>query len=168
MRYFATLPGGQAREMDVEHLGNGRYAVVLDGVRHELDADHQGAGSVSLLVDGESYSVDFEESGDVVNVLLRDQVVAVDVADERRLRMRRAGRKVKAEGRQIIAAPMPGKVVKLLVKVGDAVAEGAGLVVVEAMKMENELKSPKAGKVVEIAANEGQTVEMGARLVVVE
>jgi biotin carboxyl carrier protein len=63
---------------------------------------------------------------------------------------------------------MPGKVVKVLVKVGDEVKEGQGLVVVEAMKMENELKSPKAGKVVEVLAKEGATVENNAKLVVVE
>jgi biotin carboxyl carrier protein len=63
---------------------------------------------------------------------------------------------------------MPGKVVKVLVKLGDEVKEGQGLVVVEAMKMENELKSPKAGKVVELLAKEGSTVENNAKLVVVE
>jgi biotin carboxyl carrier protein len=63
---------------------------------------------------------------------------------------------------------MPGKVVKVLVKVGDEVKEGQGLVVVEAMKMENELKSPKAGKVVELPAKEGTAVEINAKLVVVE
>ena len=63
---------------------------------------------------------------------------------------------------------MPGKVVKILVAVGDEVAQGQGLVVVEAMKMENELKSPKAGTVVEVLAKEGAAVESGAKLIVVD
>ncbi|HEY5675844.1 MAG TPA: biotin/lipoyl-containing protein, partial [Myxococcales bacterium] len=70
-------------------------------------------------------------------------------------------------GKQVISAPMPGKVVKVLVKVGDEVKDGQGLVVVEAMKMENELKSPKAGKVTELHAVEGAAVESGAKLAVV-
>jgi biotin carboxyl carrier protein len=81
--------------------------------------------------------------------------------------LRRAVGKFTAEGPQRVDAPMPGKVVRVLVKQGDEVAEGQGLVVVEAMKMENELKSPKAGKVVELHAVEGAAVESGAKLVVV-
>ena len=99
---------------------------------------------------------------------MRGQVNRVDVADERRLRLRAAAAGFTAEGKQVINAPMPGKVVKVLVKLGDEVKEGQGLVVVEAMKMENELKSPKAGKVVELLAKEGTTVENNAKLVVVE
>ena len=86
----------------------------------------------------------------------------------RRRRRRAAAGGFSAEGRQVICAPMPGKIVKVLVKAGDEVQEGQGLVVVEAMKMENELKSPKAGKVVELTAKEGTTVENNAKLVVVE
>ena len=63
---------------------------------------------------------------------------------------------------------MPGKIVKIFVKVGDVVTEGQGLVVVEAMKMENELKAPKAGTITQIITKEGATVENGAPLVVVE
>jgi biotin carboxyl carrier protein len=103
-----------------------------------------------------------------VNVLVRGQVSRVDVADERRLRLRAGSAGFSVEGKQVINAPMPGKVVKVLVKQGDEVKEGQGLVVVEAMKMENELKSPKAGKVVELLAKEGTTVENNAKLVVVE
>jgi biotin carboxyl carrier protein len=95
-------------------------------------------------------------------------VTRVDVADERRLRLRAGTAGFSAEGKQLIVAPMPGKVVKVLVKVGDEVKQGQGLVVVEAMKMENELKSPKDGKVVELFAKEGTAVENNAKLVVVE
>nr|WP_306414357.1 biotin/lipoyl-containing protein [Corallococcus exiguus] len=82
--------------------------------------------------------------------------------------MRAAAGSFSVEGRQVILAPMPGKVVKVLVAVGEEVKEGQGLVVVEAMKMENELKSPKAGKVTEVFAKEGTAVENNAKLVVVE
>jgi|APLak6261679142_1056127.scaffolds.fasta_scaffold00013_70 biotin carboxyl carrier protein len=157
-----------AAELDVEALGEGRYAVTVNGKRHELESLVLPHGSVSMLIDGHSYSVDFDEKKDEVGVLLRGQFTRFDVADERKLRLRAAAAGFSVEGKQTVTAPMPGKIVKVFVKVGDEVAEGQGLVVVEAMKMENELKSPKAGKVTEVITKEGATVENGAPLVVVE
>lgn len=167
-RYFATVKGKSPQTVEVEALGEGRYRVVLDGTPHEVDALTLEHGAVSMLVDGASHSVEFEDVGDEVAVLLHTQVTRIDIADERRLRLRAAKAGFSAEGRQLLCAPMPGKVVKVLVKVGDEVQEGQGLVVVEAMKMENELKSPKAGKVVQLKAQEGSAVENGALLVAVE
>ena len=103
-----------------------------------------------------------------MNVLVGETVHPLEILDERKLRLRRAAGKFTLEGPQRIDAPMPGKITRVLVKVGDEVQEGQGLVVVEAMKMENELKSPKAGKVVELLAKEGTAVENNAKLVVVE
>jgi len=82
------------------------------------------------------------------------------VADPRAWRGRRHGT-VEAEGRQAIAAPMPGKVIRLLVKAGDKVQAGQGVLVVEAMKMQNEVKSPKSGRVERLLAKEGQPVNAG-------
>ena len=169
MRYFATITGEKnPKSIDVAPLPGGRYAVTLDGTRHELDVIHPEPGVVSLFIDGESYAIDIEDAADNVFVLVRDEIFNIDVADERKLRMRQANRAATAEGKQLIKAPMPGKVVKILVKIGDEVQQGSGLVVVEAMKMENELKSPKAGKVTELLVKEGQAVEGGAPLVTVE
>ena len=169
MRYFAKLQGQkEAVPVDIEHLGGTQYRLTLHDKTYTVDALTLDHGAVSMLVDGHSYPVEFEENGDEVGVLLRGQVNRVDVADERRLRLRAGSAGFTAEGKQVINAPMPGKVVKVLVKLGDEVKEGQGLVVVEAMKMENELKSPKAGKVVELLAKEGTAVENNAKLVVVE
>jgi biotin carboxyl carrier protein len=169
MRYFATVRGRhQPVPVDIEPLDKGRFALTLDGQRHEVDALALDHGAVSLIVDGESFSVEFDESGDEVAVLVRNQVTRIDVADERKLRLRAARTGFVAEGRQVVTAPMPGKLVKVLVKVGDEVKEGQGLVVVEAMKMENELKSPKSGKVTELYVPEGTLVEQNAKLVAVE
>ncbi|HEX8704372.1 MAG TPA: DUF2118 domain-containing protein [Myxococcaceae bacterium] len=169
MRYFAKLQGQkEAVPVDIEPLGDTRYKLTLNERTYTVDALTLDHGAVSMLVDGTSYHVEFEENADEVGVLVRGQVQRVDVADERRLRLRAGSAGFTAEGKQVINAPMPGKVVKVLVKVGDEVKEGQGLVVVEAMKMENELKSPKAGKVVELLAKEGATVENNAKLVVVE
>lgn len=169
MRYYANLPGQKdPQPLEVEHLGGSRYAVTLDGKRHEVDAAHPEPGALSLLVDGESYAVELEDVGEQVRVVVRDEVYTLDIADERKLRMRQASAGASTEGKQVMRAPMPGKVVKILAAVGSDVAEGQGLIVVEAMKMENELKSPKAGKLVEVFVKEGQAVEGGANLCTVE
>jgi biotin carboxyl carrier protein len=169
MRYFTKLRGQkEPTPVDIESLGKGRFALTIGDERHEVDALTLDHGAVSMVVDSNSYSVELEETGDEVSVLVRGQVFHIDVADERRLRLRAVTAGFTAEGKQVVSAPMPGKIVKVLVKVGDEVKEGQGLVVVEAMKMENELKSPKAGKVTELHAKEGLTVENNAKLVVVE
>ncbi len=170
-KYFAknlAHKEAPATELEVEGLGQGRYAVTLEGHRFELEALVLPHGAVSMIVEGQSFSVEFDEKGDEVGVLLRGQHTRFDVVDERKLRMRAAGAGFKAEGKQTVTAPMPGKIVKLFVKVGDVVTEGQGLVVIEAMKMENELKSPKAGTVTQVTTKEGATVENGSPLVVVE
>ena len=172
VRYTASLKGvknAPAVAIDIEPLGDGRYAALVNGTRYELDSLVLPHGAVSLLINGESYAVEFEDRPDgEVSVQVNGQVTRVDIADERTLRLRAASAGFSVEGKQTLAAPMPGKVVKVLVKPGDAVEEGQGLVIIEAMKMENELKSPKAGKVIEVAAKEGVAVEAGTKLVVVE
>ncbi len=157
-----------ARELLVETLSDGLYAVTLDGVRHQLEALALPHGAVSMLLDGDSHAFEFEEKGDEVAVLLKGQLTTVDVVDERRARLREATASFTVEGMQTIHSPMPGKIVKVFVKVGDEVTEGQSIVVIEAMKMENELKAPKAGRVTEVTAVEGTTVENGSKLVVIE
>ena len=156
------------RELVVEQLTEGVYAVTLDGVRHQLEALSLPHGAVSMLLDGASHAFEFEEKGDEVAVMLEGQLTTVDIVDERRARLRAATAIFTVEGKQTVCSPMPGKVVKVFVKVGDEVTEGQSVVVVEAMKMENELKAPRAGKVTEVTAIEGIAVENGSKLVVIE
>lgn len=168
MRYQATL-AKQTHDIDVTEKGDGLYEVRVGDEVHVVDALELAHGAVSLIVDHASYSVEFEDGpNDSVNVMVRDQVFSVEVLDERRMRMRQASGRFSVEGPQTVTAPMPGKVVKYLVAVGDEVAEGQGLVVVEAMKMENELTSPKGGIVKELFSSAGASVESGAKLVMVE
>ncbi|HEY6549465.1 MAG TPA: biotin/lipoyl-containing protein, partial [Vicinamibacteria bacterium] len=132
----------------------------------EVDLFDGDAAFVSLLIEGRSHEAGLEKRAGGYTVVLADDVIGVDLADA-------AGGeppalKKAATGPQQIKAPMPGKVVRVLVGPGDEVAAGAGLVVVEAMKMENELRAPRAGRVLEAAVREGQTVETGALLVVLE
>jgi biotin carboxyl carrier protein len=124
-------------------------------------------GIYSVLYDGQSFEVQIQrllEGGYAVN--LRGARFVLEVSDPRKLS--RGPGKFAREGRQKIVAPMPGKIVRVLVAEGDQVEAGQGVVVVEAMKMQNELKAPKAGRVGAISAREGTTVAAGEVLAVVE
>ncbi|TMB39665.1 MAG: biotin/lipoyl-binding protein [Deltaproteobacteria bacterium] len=166
MRYMAII-GGEERLIEVTPRENG-YRVVIGERELDLDAVHLQGFALSLIAGTRSYRCDIDPGKNgQIRVLVGETVYPLEILDERRLRMRRAGGKFTLEGPQRIDAPMPGKVTRVLVKAGDQVEEGQGLVVVEAMKMENELKSPKAGKVTELHAVEGEAVESGAKLAVV-
>jgi biotin carboxyl carrier protein len=115
-----------------------------------------------VLMDGKSFQV--RVSGDRMDVGGRDMVVVLqDPRDAVR-----GGAGATLQGRQSITAPMPGKVVRVLVSEGDAVERDQGIVVIEAMKMQNEMKSPKSGRVISLAAQQGATVASGEVLAVVE
>ncbi len=167
--YVALLDGGKREEtIKVTQRGAGMYDVEIGGKVHRVDAFRHDYGTISLLVDTASYSVQLDQREGEVKAQVLDNVYSLEILDERRLRMRRAAGKFTVEGRQVISSPMPGKVVKVLARLGDEVREGQGIVVVEAMKMENEMKSPKDGRVVELHVVEGQAVEGGASLAAVE
>jgi len=168
-RYVTRARGAKdSVPVDIEDLGDGRYVLTVDGRRHTVDARVLEHGAVSLIVDGRSHDVELDESGDEVQVLVDFELLTVDVADERAVSLRAGAAGFSVTGRVLVTAPMPGKVVRVLVAPGAQVTEGQGLVVVEAMKMENELKSPKAGTVVEVFAKEGSAVEANAKLLTVE
>ena len=134
--------------------------------RGEQDASLVRAGNAwSLIVRGRSYEVSFAEprGGELIVYV---NGVAVPAAMRRR-GLPAVARSAEA-GPATITAPMPGRIVKVLVKKGDRVAARQGLVVVEAMKMENELRSPRDGVVTDVRAAEGASVEARAVLVVVE
>jgi biotin carboxyl carrier protein len=166
MRYTAILEG-EEKIVEITPRENG-YRVTIGDRQLEVDAIHLQGFALSLIVGTRSYRCDIEPGKDGrLTVLVNESVHSLEILDERKLRLRRASGKFSLEGPQRVDAPMPGKVTRVLVKAGDEVQEGQGLVVVEAMKMENELKSPKAGKVAELHAVEGAAVESGAKLVVI-
>ena len=168
-RYVTRVRGAKdSVPVDIEEMGDGKYLLTLQGHHHTVDARVLEHGAVSLIIDGRSYDVELDESGDEVHVLVGAELLMVDVADERAVRLRVGAAGFSVSGKVVVTAPMPGKVVRVLVAPGAQVTEGQGLVVVEAMKMENELKSPKAGTVVEVFAKEGSAVEANAKLLTVE
>ena len=120
----------------------------------------------SILIDGQAFEARIESGPRESRVYIGDREYSVEVLDPRR--WQRGRNEVAAtDGHEQIIAPMPGKVVRVMVQAGEAVETGQGLLVVEAMKMQNEIKSPRAGTVERITASEGQTVNAGDVLAVI-
>jgi biotin carboxyl carrier protein len=161
---------GRAGELRLHRDGAGcRFEYVAEsGQRFAAEASLVEAepGIYSVLIDGRSYDVSVVEGLNGLYIDLRGRRSVVEVRDPRA--MTRRGRAGIGEGRQAVTAPMPGKVVRVLTAVGDMVQAGAGLVVVEAMKMQNELKASRSGRVAQVNAKEGDAVAAGEALVVIE
>ena len=166
MRYFAE---GQGSEQSYAFTRKGGRLVARVGEQeHELDlALVEDGKAFSLLVDGVSHDVVVERAAGAMFVHVRGERIRVDVVDERE-RAAMAVRGAAASGPQRIAAVMPGVVVEVLVAVGDAVAAGQTLVVLEAMKMQNPLQAESAGVVSRVLVTQGQAVAGGAMLLEIE
>ncbi len=155
MRYQVTLEG-RSREVDVQILPSGAISVALDD--NDVDLDVVSIpGGVSLRIGGKVYDVLVGGEGDNVTVACGPHRVSAAVHSERAQAAQK--KKGRSGSGKDVRTPMPGRVVKLLVKVGDEVAANQPVVVVEAMKMENELRAPSAGKNAEIKVKEGDNVE---------
>lgn len=170
MKFEVQLNGPRgAKSHAVEFERNGdSWRVQLDGQPIEADAVKVSSNTISLLLDGQSYEIHIASApGGNLKVQIAAEEFTAEVQDPRAWGGRKHGLQ-QAEGRQQIVAPMPGKVIRLLVAVGDSVEAGQGLLVVEAMKMQNEIRSPKSGKVGRLLATEGQAVNAGDVLAWVE
>jgi biotin carboxyl carrier protein len=164
MLYDVTIDGKNYR-LELNHAGE-CWSCRLDGRDVEVDAILARPDVLSLRIGNMAYEVKSERVANDLQVWVGGNCFAAEVRDPRSLRGRtRAG---DDHGPRKLAAPMPGKVVRLLVHEGDEVEPGAGVAVVEAMKMQNEIKSPKKGKVQKILVSEGATVNAGDVLAIVE
>lgn len=154
----------------VEPQDDGRWRVVIDGREHIADAKRVRPGTWSLMVKGRSYVIDLDERKRGTAVSAGHSNAVVTLEDARRKRLASAvADSAGAKGRgEVVKAPIAGKVVKLLVAVGDTVEAGAGLVVLEAMKMENEIKAESGGTVKTIHVEPNQAVETHDSLVTLE
>ena len=147
---------------------DGAFLVSIDGHQRAVDVRDIG-GVLSLLIGDKSYEVSVGPAADGTRTVHVDGVpVEVSIVQSRPSWNKGGGTAAAAGGPQQVTAPMPGKIVKLLVKPGDRVEPRQGLVVVEAMKMENELRARGEGTVTEIRVAEGASVEAGAILVILE
>ena len=132
-------------------------------IERDYSAAPAGDGTWSILIDGRSYAVAILGAGEVS---VNGRLFHVDVFDSRELRGRRSA--ADHDGPQAVTAPMPGRVIRVLAEPGQEVAAGEGLIVVEAMKMQNEMKSPRAGRVAAVRTAAGATVSAGDVLLVIE
>jgi len=164
MLYDVTINGKNYR-LDLIHA-EGHWSCRLDGRDVEVDAILARPDVLSLRIGNKAYEIKSERVANDLYLWVGSTRFAVEVRDPRSLRRR--SRAADAHGPRKIVAPMPGKVVRLLVSEGDEVEPGAGIAVVEAMKMQNEIKSPKKGRVQKILVAEAAAVNAGDVLAIVE
>lgn len=158
---------GQTRQVEVDPGDSpGQWRIRVDGQPVEADAHLLRPGVLSLLMAGQSYRVVLDP--DTVDPALHvgPQRIPYRIDDPRSLRSRL--RHARTDGPVTLKASMPGRVVRVLVEKGDAVAAHQGVLVVEAMKMQNEMKSPKDGHVRELRVSPGDTVAAGDILAVID
>jgi biotin carboxyl carrier protein len=166
-RYIATVEGTE-HEFEVEELAANSIRLKIGKSEFEADVRQVGGSSYSILVNNRSFDFEVVPEGDELIVASRRGASRVTLIDVARRSRRGGSARAEIAGRAEIKAMMPGRVVNVLVKPGETVAQGQGLIIIEAMKMENELKSPKAGVVAEVKVAAGQTVEKGGVLIVIE
>jgi biotin carboxyl carrier protein len=178
--HYEVEVGGRIRRVTVARVG-GQFAVTVDGRTRQVDVARIGAHMLSLIGEplrGERMGGPREVHREVQEVVLAPgptaqvtvsvgpAAIPVSLNGSRRGR-RSAAENASGTGPQRLLAPMPGKIVRVLVKTGDQVQSRQPLVVVEAMKMENELRAAREGTVAEVPAREGASVDAGALLVVI-
>lgn len=157
----------QQHEAEVRRLSGNVYEVTIDGQRYTVDACAAEQSVFSLLVDGSHYEVHYGRERDRYTLLIAGEHYELQ-ARNRRVRSAFAAAAGLVSGRQVVNAPMPGRVVRVLVQPGQQVKAGEPLLTLEAMKMENQLRSPIDGTVMETAVSQGQVVATGDKLLVVE
>jgi biotin carboxyl carrier protein len=172
MRYLATV-GVEQFSVEVARRGSGRYTVRLNGVERMVETRAAG-GSTILSMDGHAFEALVTRQGDApgtaskrfFDVAIAGRHYEVGLADP--LRQGSAAKGAQAHGSIEVRSAMPGKIVAVLVEEGARVRAGQGLVVVEAMKMENEIAAPRDGRVARLRVATGEAVEAGALLVSLE
>jgi len=164
-RELIVTAEGRGRSVIVDGPApDGRFRITIDGVEQLVDAAALRPGSWSLIIAGRSYQVDLDRRRGGIAASVGAGEVMLQVEDALQRRLASAGTRAPARG-ESIRAPIAGKVVKVLVAVGDSVAPGSAVIVLEAMKMENELAAERGGTVSAIHKAAGQAVDNGDLLV---
>ena len=154
--------GGRLFRVRLEPLGGTRFRARVDGEELQIRAQRTPAGSWLILLDGKN----FEVYVGAAHCLVEGEEIRVRRAETEAVGLRR--RTAAAEGPIPVVSPMPGRGVEVLVQEGQEVAEGEGLIVVEAMKMENEITAPQGGRILSVNTKVGEAVDAGAPLLTLE
>jgi biotin carboxyl carrier protein len=162
MKYIATIEDEQY-EIEIKTDGE----ITINGEPKSVDFKSiAGRPVYSLLLNGKSYEAHVSSSETGLDVLLRGQLYSVAVEDERQRRLRQASEaQVDVTGDLHIKAPMPGLIVSVHVQEGDQVEKGDNLIILESMKMQNEIKAPHAGNVIRVAVRAGDNVDQNQIMV---
>lgn len=163
---YEVIVDGKAHRLELAHAEGG-WECRLDGRAIQVDAVIARRDVLSLLVDGRSYEIKREQTPADLHLWVGSTRYGVDLRDPRSLRSRQKAAGDEKGPRKLVA-PMPGRIVRVLVGERSEVEAGQGIVVVEAMKMQNEIKSPKKGTVQKILATPGAAVNAGDVLAIVE
>jgi biotin carboxyl carrier protein len=167
MRYHVKFPSGEEIPVEVQSLPTGEVRVSVNG--ETLAADVLDAeGAVNVRIDGRVVDLLIEGTPPDVGVVTRGARFYAKVESDRLRAMNAALGPKSHVGEGLITSPMNGRVLKVLVSEGDTITAGTPLVVVEAMKMENEILASRDGKVARVHVTPGSTVESGAKLVEIE
>ena len=163
---YEVILEGKTRRVEVVRAASG-WQIKLDGKDFPADVNLPQPGLLSILVDGNSYEARQQNAQGETGIIIGEDCFHAVVRDPRSLAARRRPGD-DGHGIRKISAPMPGKVVRILAEAGTAVEAGQAVLVIEAMKMQNELKSPKKGTVKKLNVNAGAAVEPGQVLAEVE
>ncbi|MBA2661619.1 MAG: biotin/lipoyl-binding protein [Bradymonadaceae bacterium] len=167
--YYVSCESEDARHYQVETLADGRYRVLTPGGEELLvDAFAPGAGQLHIVCAGQSLDAEVRADNTDFHVQLRGERHVIEVLNERQKRMAAAGIGGKKVAGPDLVSPMAGKIVAVTAQLGAAVIQGQTVVIVEAMKMENDLKAHRDGIVAAVHVQEGQLVEIGHVLVTIE
>ena len=162
---LSAILGGREVAITIERGRDGQWRVALDGgPERPVDAVEIRPGTWSILVDGRSLLVDVDRRAGRTALLVGGEEVRVELADARKRRLAQAASRAAVRG-ELVRAPIAGKVVKLLVAAGAEVTAGQGVAVLEAMKMENEIRADRGGTVEAVHVQPGRSVEAGELLV---
>ncbi len=146
-----------------------KVRVIVDGIEYEVDVEELSPGKFRVTFDGESYEVKAQDLGiplNAVEVPVQAQVgVSASSGPVSSVPVAPASPAAPVAGEGVVTSPMPGKILKILVKEGEEVKTGQTLLTLEAMKMENEIPSPKNGTIKKILIKEGDTVDTGQPLI---
>jgi biotin carboxyl carrier protein len=156
---------GEQRSVEVSRKEE-RLHFAMDGRVLETDAIEVAPGIYSIVIDGAAFEARVENTPTGLRVTIGQSEFSVALRDSRKWSPS-GGAALETEGRQTVIAPMPGRIVRILVKTGEKVEAGQGVAVVEAMKMQNEVRSPKSGTVERLLVSENQTVSAGERLAII-
>ena len=168
---YIAIHDGKETPITIDEIAPDCLRIVSNGKTWEVNLHGAGPNHYSVIHEGRSHDLRFHQNGPELQAFLGGEHLyfQLDKAGQVKKSKTDTGKSAgKIEGKIELTAQMPGKIVSVAVKKGDIVSEGQGVVVLEAMKMENEMKSPKAGSVTDVRVSPGQSVESGALLVVIE